>query len=260
MQNLEMSKDALIQSEKLAALGGLVAGVAHELNTPIGNSLLSATSLAQNAREFAQEVDIGLRRSTLTRFLSTNQEGTTILLRNLERAAELIRSFKQVAVDQTSSQRRTFDLKEVIGEIVVAYMPMFRAAAIEVHIDIPEQVALDSYPGPLGQVLGNLLTNSVVHGFEGRGHGAVRVSAQLSTSKKVTIKVTDDGQGISPKNLAQIFNPFFTTRLGKGGSGLGLSIVHNIVTGVLGGTVLVKSEEGTGTTFSVCVPLIAPIH
>ncbi len=258
LDNLKMSQDALLQSEKLAALGRLVAGVAHELNTPIGNALLTASTVQAQAEEFERQSQAGLRRSVMQAFVANTRQASSILLRNLEKAAELIRSFKQVAADQSSSQRRGFALKEVVDEVLLAHHPIFRKTAVVVTSDVPEGIRLDSYPGPLGQVLGNLITNAVLHGFEGGNEGRVIISARLDGEDMVEIAVRDNGGGISEANLKRIFDPFFTTRMGRGGTGLGLSICHRIVTESLGGSIRVASRLREGSSFMVRIPLCAP--
>jgi PAS domain S-box-containing protein len=258
LENLKTSQDALLQSEKLAALGRLVAGVAHELNTPIGNALLTASTVNEHAEEFARQAQAGLRRSVLESFVSGTLQASQILLRNLAKAAELIRSFKQISADQSSSQRRDFSLREVVDEVLLAHHPVLKKTAVTVQNDVPDGIRLDSYPGPLGQVLGNLVTNAVLHGYDGRSPGKVLISARLDRNEIVEIAVRDDGCGISEANLKRVFDPFFTTRMGRGGTGLGLSICHRIVTESLGGTVRVASRYGEGTSFMVRIPLKAP--
>ncbi|MBS1197553.1 MAG: domain S-box protein, partial [Proteobacteria bacterium] len=175
------------------------------------------------------------------------------------RAAELITSFKQVAIDQTSSQRRVFILAEVIAKIITTLRPTLKKTPYNIETSIPEIIQMDSFPGPLGQVLANLINNAVIHAFEGKTQGTVRIEASQCEDKQVELKITDDGQGIPPANINRIFDPFFTTKLGQGGSGLGLSIANTIVTGILGGTISVASEIGVGTTFTLKLPNIAPI-
>jgi len=259
LQNLKDSQAALLQSEKLAALGRLVAGVAHELNTPIGNSLLSASTLAEHVEAFAgATAQASLRRSALQAFVAQAREAAGILGRNLEKAAQLISSFKQFAADQASSQRRSFALREVVDEVLLAHRPMLRKSPIQVNGDVPEGLRLDSYPGPLGQVLGNLITNAVLHAYEGRGEGTVTVLARADGPAHVEIAVVDEGRGIPEADLHRIFDPFFTTRLGRGGTGLGLGICHSIVTETLGGTIQAQSRPGEGSTFRVRIPVQAP--
>ncbi|WP_192804944.1 PAS domain S-box protein [Noviherbaspirillum aerium] len=259
LQTLNIAQEELVRSEKLAALGSLVAGVAHELNTPIGNSLMVASTLADQAKSFAQAYEgNSLKRSTLESFMHDAERAGDILVRNLHRAANLVTSFKQVAVDQTSSQRRRFSVAEAVSEIMLTLWPTLRKTSFIVKQDIPETLQMDSYPGPLGQVITNLVNNTLLHGFEGRHSGTVDISAEAVNDGWIEITVADDGIGIPAANLNRIFDPFFTTKLGAGGSGLGLNITHNIVTGILGGRIRVHSELGMGTTFVLSMPLVAP--
>jgi signal transduction histidine kinase len=176
----------------------------------------------------------------------------------LYRAANLVTSFKQVAVDQTSSQRRRFALAEVVGEIILTMWPTLKKTAYTVEQHIPGDLRLDSYPGPLGQVVTNLVNNALVHAFEGRSSGSVTITARPGAAGWLELVVQDDGLGIPAANLNRIFDPFFTTKLGAGGSGLGLNIAHNIVSNILGGKIDVESEAGVGTTFSLTLPTVAP--
>lgn len=259
LDTLKRAQDQLVQSEKLAALGALVAGVAHELNTPIGTSLTVATSLEFRAQEFAALLDKGVRRSDLQSFVEDTRHGAEILTRNMARAGALVTGFKQVAVDQTSSQRRPFSLAALVSEIVLTLNPHIRKSGCTVTQDIDGTWQLDSYPGPLGQVVTNLLQNAIVHGFEdGQIAGTIALRAQSAGTGTVTLFVSDNGRGIQEVHLNRVFEPFFTTRLGQGGSGLGLHIVHNIVTGILGGRIEVTSAPEQGCTFSVTLPLVAP--
>ncbi|MDP5238619.1 PAS domain S-box protein [Uliginosibacterium sp. 31-16] len=258
LERLKRTLDELVRSEKLAALGSLVAGIAHELNTPIGNSLMVASTLRDSNQTFRAELAAGLRRSTLDTHIAESDTAADILMRNLGRAAELISSFKQVAVDQTSSQRRKFDLAEVVGEIIVTMHPVFRKTRFCVDCQIPPGIQLDSYPGPFGQVVANLLNNAILHAFEGRTEGQITLSVEMEGSDHILFHCRDNGIGISPENLRRIFDPFFTTKLGRDGTGLGLNIVHNIITGILGGEVRVSSTLGQGSLFTLHLPLRAP--
>lgn len=256
---LRRAQDELIRSEKLAALGALVAGVAHELNTPIGNSVTVASTLYERTQEFAGEVAAGaLRRSALNAYLEAAGTASDLLLRSLGQARNLVASFKQVAVDQTSDQRRRFDLREVVGEVLTTLSPTIRKTPFTVTMDIPEGIVLDSYPGPLGQVVTNFVTNALVHAFEGRRQGSVVIRAAAPEDGQVAMSVQDDGIGIDQAHFRRIFDPFFTTKLGQGGSGLGLHIVYNIVTRILGGRITMDSRLGSGTTFMLTMPLCAP--
>jgi PAS domain S-box-containing protein len=257
LSTLKLAQDQLVHSEKMAALGSLVAGVAHELNTPIGNGLTVASTLEHRLQAFQATLAGGLRKSDLQGLLQDMQLASEILVRNLGRAAALVASFKQVAVDQTSSQRRSFDLQAVVGEILITLNPALRKTACAVHIQIEPGIILDSYPGPLGQVLTNLINNAVLHGFEPEEQGKIEVLAWRS-GLHVVLEVRDTGHGISADNLHRVFDPFFTTRLGQGGSGLGLHIVHNLVQSVLGGRIEVESQPNQGACFRMTLPLHAP--
>ena len=257
LAHLQDTHERLVHADKLASLGALVAGVAHELNTPIGNGLMAVSTLSQRAEGFRALLAGGLKRSDLDRFVTQVETAADISTRNLARASELISSFKQVAVDQTSSQRRVFDLAEVVHEIVLTLQPTLKHTTHQVVTEVPHGISLDSYPGPLGQVIANLVQNAVVHAFGGRDAGTVRISAHTEDGQ-VQLCVADDGVGIPADNLGKVFDPFFTTRLGQGGSGLGLHIVHNVVTGLLGGHIAVACPTGGGTAMHIRIPLSAP--
>ena len=257
-RKLVETRKQLIQSEKLAALGALVAGIAHELNTPIGNSLMLASLLKDDTVKLTASLVSGLGRSQLTAFLEKTGEAAEILMRSLQHAADLVSSFKQVAVDRTSVQRRKFGLREVFDEILLTLEPGMRRTPHKVVCTIPPGINMDSYPGPLGQVVSNLINNAVLHAFEGRRNGRIDIGAELLSPDQVRIAVRDDGIGIKEINLARVFDPFFTTKLGQGGSGLGLSIVHSLVSDILGGRIEVSSKDGQGACFTLTLPLVAP--
>ncbi|WP_428825473.1 PAS domain S-box protein [Azonexus sp. IMCC34842] len=256
--DLRRTQDDLVRSEKLAGLGSLVAGVAHELNTPIGNAVMVASTMSDQCQAFEAAIAAGLRRSVLDRFVGDCRESTLVIERNLQRAAELISSFKQVAVDQSSYQRRPFELAEVLHELQLTLSPMLRRSHVTLSEDIGAGIRMDSYPGPLTQVLMNIVNNAVIHAFEGRDSGNMIISARRLANDRVGIRVSDDGTGIDPKHLPRIFDPFFTTKLGRGGSGLGLHIVYSLITELLGGSVRMESQLGHGATVIIELPLRAP--
>lgn len=260
LETLQLAKDQLVQSEKLAALGALVAGVSHELNTPIGNGLTVASALEHRVEEFSQKIDAGLRRSDLQSFVEEARFAAEIITRNLGRAGSLVSSFKQVAVDQTSSQRRLFSLNSLVSEIVLTLSAVVKKYTCTVVVDVPVDIMLESYPGPLGQALTNLINNALVHGFDAKDVGSITITSTSRPDGTVQLVVRDTGRGIAPENLRRIFEPFFTTRLGQGGSGLGLHIVHNIVGGVLGGQIRANSDPQQGTEFLLTLPKVAPLH
>lgn len=258
LDDLRSTQSHLVQSEKMASLGQLVAGVAHELNTPIGNARVTATILEDESKQLLQAMERGeLRKSELSRYVESNLAMAELIARSCMRAADLISSFKQVAVDQTSEKRRRFKLRDLVDDNVAALRPSFRNTPWLIDIDIPADIECDSFPGPLGQVIVNLVQNAVFHAFDGRTNGRVRISTKPA-GDAVVIVVADDGKGMSKEVLSHIFEPFYTTKMGQGGSGLGLSIVHNIVTGVLGGIMQASSEPGHGTQITVVIPLQAP--
>ena len=258
LTTIEQAKDELIQSEKLAALGRLVAGVAHELNTPLGNGRIAVTTLADKLTRFQRKLSEGLRRSELDSFIQGVQTSTDIAERNLLRASRLIASFKQVAADRTASRRRRFQLLEVIDEVVLTVSPSMKQLPVDIKLAIPDDIFFDSYPGELGQVLTNLIENCAAHAFIGRAEGTIEISAARPQPGKVILTLRDDGIGMSPQVARKAFDPFFTTSLGRGGTGLGLFIVHNAVTNVLAGSVSLRSTPGEGTTFEIRLPLTAP--
>lgn len=257
LDKLRHAQGELVQQEKLAALGSLVAGIAHELNTPIGNGLTVASSLSESTLRTQAQMQSGMTRSALEQYLTDMEEGTSLVCISLEKASELVSSFKQVAVDRTSAQRRTFQLSSLLKETRVTMATLMKHMPYVLEIVEEDDVTLDSYPGPLGQVITNLLNNALLHGFDGVERGRIIIST-TALEGAVQIDVEDDGKGIEARYLSSIFDPFFTTKLGEGGNGLGLHIVHNIVTAALGGTIDVDSEIGRGTRFIVTIPLSAP--
>ena len=258
LDDLREAQQSLIAAEKLAALGGLVAGVAHEVNNPIGISLTVASSFARRCEEFAKEVGVGpLRRSRLDEFLEGGRDAANQLVSNLQRAGELVQSFKQVAVDRSHADRRPFDLRESTDQIVASLRPVLKKSQITLTVDVPAGIVMDSYPGSYGQVLTNLFLNSVVHAFPDGRAGTVIVEAR-QVRDDVDIFVSDDGVGMSEEIQRRAFDPFFTTRRNEGGTGLGLHIIFNLVTQQLGGRLAFESRLGWGTRFRITLPRVAP--
>lgn len=258
-QQLSSAQQLLMSKEKLAALGALVAGVAHEINTPLGNCLLTATTLRENSTKFLKQLEEGsLKRSGMNQFTHVLIEANEMLMRNLLTASDLVSSFKQVSVDQTSQQRRRFKLQKTSQEIIRTMQARINKQGHHLEINIPEHIVIDSYPGPYGQVLTNLINNALIHGLEDRRDGKMLLSAEEIDNEQIRISFTDNGKGIKPEHLRRVFDPFFTTKLGHGGSGLGMNIVHNIVTDLLGGKIQVESEVGRGTEIRLTLPLSPP--
>lgn len=257
LEQLTATQNELRRSEKMSSLGSLVAGIAHELNTPIGNSLTVASTLQHHAEQFAREMDQGMTRSRLSEFVNSTREGSDILMRGLQQAGNLVASFKQVAVDQTSEKRRPFALSETVAEILLTLGPTLRKTRHNVHCAIAAEIQMDSYPGALTQIITNLINNALLHAFDQREQGQININASLQ-GDKVILSLSDNGVGIPAANLARVFDPFFTTRLGQGGSGLGLSIVYNLVQDILGGTISVSNGAEHGACFTLNLPLAAP--
>lgn len=258
LEQLRSTQKSLIQSEKLAALGALVAGVAHELNTPLGNALAAATTLEHAAQEMRTRYDSGLKRSELDRFLDTVEEGSALTHSSLERAATLVDSFKQLAVTQIAERRRQFDLAEALEVSLITMNSFLRDTGYSLKIDVPHGIYMDSFPGPLTQVLASLFSNAVNHGLEGRRTGSISIVATQVDAEHIKFEFADDGRGIAENDLPRIFDPFYTTKLGHGSSGLGLHIVHNVVSSILGGTIEVASTVGNGARFTIVLPVCAP--
>ncbi len=259
LDDLRAAQDSLVQTEKLAALGRLVAGVAHEINTPIGTSLTVASTLIEKTDRFEAIVASGdVRRSTLTEFVAASREAASQVMINLNHAIDLIQSFKQVAADRNISDRRSFDLGEVTEQVVKGLrFSLRRNLAVEVECD--GDLAMNSYPGPYGQVLTNLVLNSAVHAFPDAEPGSMRIAAQASGKNNIEVLFSDNGCGMSPEIRRQVFDPFFTTRRDQGSTGLGLHIVHNIVTNRLGGRIYLDTKPGMGTKIRIVVPREAPL-
>ena len=255
LERLQRMQDHLVQTEKLASLGELIAGVAHEINTPVGIAYTASTHLRQSARDIADSYAKGaMKRSDLEEFLDVCMESTQLLISNLDRASELIRSFKQVAIDQSGEGTRRFYLREYIAEILLSLRPVLKKTSHVVAIAGDKDLVLHSFPGAFSQILTNLITNSVIHGYEDGEAGRLEISFRKDDGK-LFLNFSDDGKGISQENIDHIFSPFFTTNREKGGSGLGLHIVYNIVSQRLHGTIGCESEPGRGTSFNIILPL-----
>lgn len=258
LQNLRRAQSQLVEQEKMAALGGLVAGVAHEINTPIGIGVTAASHLENCARQFLARLQEGrLTRGELQVFSETAGESADLILRNLSRADKLIKSFKQVAVDQASADRRRIDLAAYVAEILTAWNPRLRRSRHSVTCDIPAGIEIETLPGAIYQVLSNLIQNSLLHGFADRdSDGRIAISARIEDGC-VRMEYRDDGAGMPESVRSRVFEPFFTTRRGAGGSGLGLHIVYNLVTQALGGRIECHASPGAGVCFLIQLPLAA---
>ncbi|WP_293108784.1 ATP-binding sensor histidine kinase [Moorena sp. SIOASIH] len=255
LDDLTATQKKLVESEKMAALGGLVAGVAHEINTPVGTSITAASILADETQGFCKVLKNGkLKRSVLQNYLDTVQESSELILSNLQRAGELVQSFKQVAVDQAHLDKRTLNVKEYLEEVLISLEPQLKQASHTLTIEGDETVTIETYPGAISQVITNLVMNSISHGYQPKQNGQLHLQVDR-VEEELMITYHDDGCGIAQEHLGQIFEPFFTTARARGGSGLGLHIVYNLVTQKLLGQIEVNSQIGKGTEFIITLPI-----
>ncbi|MBA3009332.1 MAG: response regulator [Proteobacteria bacterium] len=260
LETLEQARDQLVQAEKMAALGELVAGVAHEINTPVGVGVTAASFLDAKTREFHALYKAGeLKRSELENYLNIVQEVSSSILINMERAAELISSFKQVAVDQSSENRRSFNLKEYMDEVLLSLRPRYKKTGHVIQISCEPDIELNSFPGAFSQILSNLIMNSLIHGFEGVENGTIEIGVTRQGGQVVFV-YRDNGRGMTENQKERLFDPFFTTMRGKGGTGLGMSIVFNLVTQTLRGSIHLESHVGKGVTFTIRFPVDGDDH
>ncbi|ALG75118.1 histidine kinase [Azospirillum thiophilum] len=258
LHDLKEAQVQLIQAEKMAALGSLVAGVTHEINTPVGIALTGASLLAEKTRSLRKLFEEGvLRRGDFAEFIDLAEEATQLMLVNVERATRLIQSFKQIAVDQASEERRVFELNNYIHEVLRSLGMRIRRGGHAVVVHCPEDLLLDSYPGAIGQILTNFVINSILHGYDPGERGRLTVTVTLSDGE-VELVYADDGRGIPPELHGKVFEPFFTTSRDRGGSGLGLNIVYTLVTRTLRGRLRLDSAPAAGTAFTLRFPRVTP--
>ena len=252
---LEQTQAQLVESEKMAALGNLVVGVAHEINTPLGNVLTAASFLDDEIKDLEKFHKTGMPDETVLRkFIDISKESCSLVLSSLNRAIGLITSFKQVAVDQSSEERRIFKPKEYLQEIMLNLQHMLKQSESEVIINCPEEIVLDNYPGAFYRVITNLIKNSLIHGFRNRKGGLITINV-MPENKRVSVTVTDNGVGIAPEHIKHIFEPFYTVSREAGSIGLGLHIVYNLVTQTLGGQIKCESNPGKGTKILINFPI-----
>ncbi len=254
METLRMAKDQLVESERMASLGGLVAGIAHDVNTPLGVGVTAASFLQERIRSLQQAYeDKNLTGKTMSSFLAEASQTTDFLLGNLNRASDLISSFKQVAVDQTSEAERDVDLKGYIQEVILSLAPSFKKTKHKIDVQCPDNLVIKCAPGVIAQIFTNMIMNSLIHGFESKEAGNIKITIQEKDGE-VMIHYEDDGKGLSQDNLDRHFDAFFTTKRGKGGSGLGTHIMYNLVTQTLGGRIKASSVEGKGLSYDIQFP------
>jgi signal transduction histidine kinase len=260
LEELNRTQDQLIQSGKMAALGNLVAGVAHEINTPVGIGVTAASLLEEKSREMAESYAAGqLKRSALEKYIRTATETSASILSNLDRASEMIQSFKQVAVDQTVEEKRRFRIRRYIDEVLLSLRPGYKRTRHTISVNCPDEISFYSYPGAFMQIITNLVMNSLIHGFEGIEQGNIFIDV-FTENHMLHFRYSDNGKGMKAEQAGRIFEPFFTTRRARGGTGLGMHIVYNLVTQTLGGQIECSSAPGKGTVFDITIQLEEKNH
>jgi two-component system NtrC family sensor kinase len=261
LKRLQETQDRLVQSEKMASLGLLVAGIAHEINTPIGVALTAASNFGERTIAMTESFESNaLKRADMQRYMVLARETSDMIMFNIGRAAQLIQSFKQVAVDQASEHQRSFDLNTFLGQLMSSLEPDVRKAGHRIVLECPEGITVDSFPGAIGQIMANLVGNAVMHAYEKGTGGLIKVGGEIETDEKVVLFVQDFGRGMSAEVQAKIYDPFFTTRRGTGGSGLGMHIVFNLVSERLKGSIRCDSVVGQGTRFTLSIPRNMPAN
>lgn len=255
LSRLQETRDHLIQSEKMAALGGLVAGVAHEINTPVGIGITASSFLSLETRKYAERISQNeMSMDEMKKYISIASEATAIIESNLKRAGDLIQSFKQVGVDQSSKDRRFFRCKEYLDMVLLSLRPRLKNGRHEVVVDCPELLEINSYPGAFSQIITNFVINSLIHGFAEESKKTIHISV-LQQGEELLFRYKDNGKGMNKECVEKIFEPFFTTKRNKGGTGLGLHIVYNLVTQVLKGTIQCNSHPDEGAEFIITSPI-----
>lgn len=253
-KQLEALREQLTKSAKLELLGKLVASFAHDIGSPIGNCLVAVSTVSENLASLQTQIAANtLRRSALNEFLDHTSTGMSLAQRNLERAHQLLESFKQRALDQATSQRRNLALRAWLDDLMLTVSPSFKGTQHRCLVDVPQDIELPTQPGPLGQVIVNLINNALLHGFEGKAAGTITITAR-QTDASVALTLADNGTGMSPEVQVRAFEPYFTTKAGRGGTGLGLDIVRHIVNDTLSGTLEMESAPGSGTRFTIHLP------
>ncbi len=255
LENLNLTQEKLIESEKMASLGGLVAGVAHEINTPIGIGITAITHFIEMNKNIIKLYDKNeMSQEEFEDFLKTSKELAQMIFVNLNKTATLIKSFKQVSVDQISEDKRCFNLKEYINDTLLSISNITKKTEIDIRVEGNSDIMLNSYPGAFSQVISNLVINSIRHAYGIKDKGCILINIE-SKNKNLIINYKDDGKGIKKEHLSKIFNPFFTTNRESGGTGLGLNIIYNIINNNLKGKITCVSEEGKGVLFKIIIPL-----
>lgn len=253
-KELKENQESMVQAEKMASLGRLVAGVAHEINTPVGIGVTATSNLIEQTDRIMEMFGNNtMKKSDLVNFFNTVQQSNKLILEHLRRTSDLIKSFKMVSADQTSLEQRRINLYSYLDSIVLSLHPKLKKTRITTEIHCPASIEIDSYPGAIAQIITNLIINSLMHAFDEEEEGRIDLTVTLEKGV-ITISYRDNGHGIPPENIQKIFDPFFTSKRGQGGTGLGLHIIFNTVTQMLKGTIRCESTLGHGTEFTLIIP------
>lgn len=256
LEKLHQFQRQMVQNEKMASLGDMVAGVAHEVNTPIGLGVTASTMMLDRLSDMRKAFEgKTLKASSLAKFIAEGEENLNIIYRNLNRAAELISSFKQVAVDQSSENNRVFYFAKLMDEILMSMRPKLKKVNHQIIVHCADDLLIESKAGPINQIMINLIMNSIIHGFEDMEQGQIDIFIEVTGGSKLSIEFKDNGKGIPEHMRKRIFDPFVTTKRGQGGSGLGMHLVYNLVTQGLNGSISIVSEEGQGVEFKIIFPV-----
>ena len=252
LEKLHQFQRQIIQNEKMASLGDMVAGVAHEVNTPIGLGITASTLMLDRLADMRKGFeDKTLKASSLSKFIAESEENLNIIYRNLSRAADLISKFKQVAVDQSTENNRIFSFAKLMNDILMSMRPKLKKVSHTINVNCADNLVIESKAGPINQIMSNLIMNSIIHGFENVDKGQIDITIKYVDDTQLSIQFKDNGIGIAEPLRKRIFDPFVTTKRGQGGSGLGLHLVYNLVTQALNGSISVVSEPGQGVEFNI---------
>ncbi|MEW6990868.1 ATP-binding protein [Colwelliaceae bacterium 6441] len=255
INELNKTQEELVQREKMASLGGLVAGIAHEINTPLGICVTATSHLSEELKEVKKQFELDkLTKEGLDEYFDECEQGLKILMSNTQRGAELVRSFKQVAVDQSSNEIRSINLYDYIQEVLLSLKPTLKRVKHEIMIECADDILIDVNPGAIAQIFSNLIMNSIIHGFEDIEQGKIQIKAYIK-AKQLCIHYADNGKGIKAQELELLFEPFFTTKRGEGGSGLGTHLIYNLVHSSLNGVIKADSQVGKGLAYLIKIPI-----
>ncbi|MEA3512011.1 MAG: HAMP domain-containing sensor histidine kinase, partial [Campylobacterota bacterium] len=255
INNLNQTQKHMVEQEKMAALGGLVAGVAHEINTPVGLGITGITHFIDKTQKLKKSYEKEeMSEDDFQKYLKESNDLAEIIYTNLKRSADLVKSFKEISVDQTNEVKKEFNFKEYLEKILLSIHSKTKNKHMDINLDCSDLIVISSYPGVYAQIITNLIMNSMIHGFENKNDGKIDITVTYMKDD-LSIVYKDNGKGIDKENIKKIFNPFFTTKRDEGGSGLGLNIIYNLITSRLNGTIECKSEIGKSTQFNIKIPL-----